>query len=259
MVDEHLIVREISIQGNEGISADAIKAVIHTKCGYTLDRDQVLDDLRAISRTGCFDDRSVNVYPELTDGGVHLRFGVGEIGSWMRGCSIIMHTGTAIGIQRTLSHSRWPVYSKWPKLYGFWLFEHRFEPRLVEQMNSELFQFDRKFGYTYSNRFPKSPWLSRPVAAVTEKSVVFDGTFKRFVVIPTHFDSVLEPDPNIFVEVPDGLNVLINDLIIDSTDKRYGSFTVDARLVLSPQKFERRYVQYTNASGRNVLGGTRID
>jgi hypothetical protein len=246
IVDRPLIVKEISIEGNKAISTEEIKAVIHTRIGDQLDRELVLNDLRAISRTGHFNDLSVNVYPKLTQGGIHLSFGVGEIDTWLRYCSITVQS-RPFCIERTFSHSRWPVYNKWPRLYGFWLSRHRFDPAQIEQLNSELLQFDRKFGHAFLHRFPKSPWICRAVSVVTEKSVVVDA-YNRFVLCPTHFESVIDPDPNIVAELPDKLGGLTNSVVMENKDKSYGPFTVDAGLVLIPQNYELRFVQYTGAS-----------
>jgi hypothetical protein len=85
------------------------------------------------------------------------------------------------------------------------------------------------------------------VSVVTEKSVVVDA-YNRFVLCPTHFESVIDPDPNIVAELPDKLGGLTNSVVMENKDKSYGPFTVDAGLVLIPQNYELRFVQYTGAS-----------
>lgn len=71
-------INEIKIVGNHRVSTDKIISVMSVRKGDAFSRDKVMDDLRAISRIGYFDDRKLDINPELTDGGVVLTIKVVE-------------------------------------------------------------------------------------------------------------------------------------------------------------------------------------
>lgn len=74
----NLNVDEIQIQGNRLVPTEAITNVLKTKRGDKFDRGQILDDLQAINEMGYFDDKSLQVVPELRSGGVLLKIRVVE-------------------------------------------------------------------------------------------------------------------------------------------------------------------------------------
>lgn len=71
-------INEIKIVGNHRVSTDKIISVMSVRKGDAFSRDKVMDDLRAISRIGYFDDRKLDINPVLTDGGVVLTIKVVE-------------------------------------------------------------------------------------------------------------------------------------------------------------------------------------
>lgn len=75
---KNLKVDEIKIDGNRLVSTEEITKVLKTKRGDTFKRSQVLDDLHAINDMGYFDDKSLQVVPELRNSGVLLKIRVVE-------------------------------------------------------------------------------------------------------------------------------------------------------------------------------------
>ncbi len=75
---EPVTINEIKIVGNHLVSTDKIISVMRVRKGDLYSRDKVMDDLKAINRIGCFDDRKLDINPVLTDGGVVLTIKVVE-------------------------------------------------------------------------------------------------------------------------------------------------------------------------------------
>lgn len=73
-----LTVDEIKIEGNRLVSTEDISSVLKTKRGDAFVREQVFDDLKAINEMGYFDEKSLQVLPELANGGVLLKIRVVE-------------------------------------------------------------------------------------------------------------------------------------------------------------------------------------
>ncbi|HEY9684601.1 MAG TPA: BamA/TamA family outer membrane protein [Oculatellaceae cyanobacterium] len=73
-----LTVDDVKIEGNRLVETDDIMKVVKTKPGDKYDRDQVVQDLKAINGLGYFDDRSLRVDPQLTNNGVLLKIRVQE-------------------------------------------------------------------------------------------------------------------------------------------------------------------------------------
>ncbi|MBL0186901.1 MAG: hypothetical protein IPP97_14285 [Candidatus Obscuribacter sp.] len=71
-------INEIKIVGNHLVSTDKIISVMKVRKGDLYSRDRIMDDLKAINRIGCFDDRKLDINPVLTDGGVVLTIKVVE-------------------------------------------------------------------------------------------------------------------------------------------------------------------------------------
>lgn len=63
-----LTVDDIQIEGNRLISTQNITSVIKTKPGDKFDRDQIMEDLKAVNEMGYFDDKSLQVTPERKSG-----------------------------------------------------------------------------------------------------------------------------------------------------------------------------------------------
>jgi outer membrane protein insertion porin family len=78
VAEGNLTVDEVKIEGNRLVATEDIMGVVKTKRGDKFDRDQVLQDLKAINNMGYFDDRNLQVVPELTTGGVLLKIRVQE-------------------------------------------------------------------------------------------------------------------------------------------------------------------------------------
>jgi outer membrane protein insertion porin family len=76
--ENNLTVDEVQIEGNRLVPTEDIMGVVKTKRGDKFDRDQVMQDLKAINNMGYFDDRNLQVVPELTTGGVLLKIRVQE-------------------------------------------------------------------------------------------------------------------------------------------------------------------------------------
>jgi len=77
-VGSNLTVDDVRIEGNRLVSSEDIMSVVKTKRGDKFDRDIVMQDLKAINNMGYFDDRNLQVVPELTTGGVLLKIRVQE-------------------------------------------------------------------------------------------------------------------------------------------------------------------------------------
>lgn len=75
-----LTVDEVKIEGNRLVPTEDIMGVVKTHPGDKFDRDQVMQDLKAINGLGYFDDRSLQVTPErsATPNGVLLKIRVQE-------------------------------------------------------------------------------------------------------------------------------------------------------------------------------------
>lgn len=72
------LVDEVRIEGNRLIPTEDITSVVKTRKGDKFDRDQVMEDLKAINGLGHFDDQSLQVNPELTGSGILLKIRVQE-------------------------------------------------------------------------------------------------------------------------------------------------------------------------------------
>ncbi|HEY9776768.1 MAG TPA: BamA/TamA family outer membrane protein [Planktothrix sp.] len=76
--NSNLTIDDVKIEGNRLVPTADIMHVVKTHHGDKFDRDQVMNDLKAINGMGYFDDRSLQVAPELTTGGVLLKIHVQE-------------------------------------------------------------------------------------------------------------------------------------------------------------------------------------
>lgn len=72
------VVDEVRIEGNRLIPTEDIAGVVKTRKGDRFNREQVMEDLKAINGMGYFDDRALEVNPELTGSGVLLKIRVQE-------------------------------------------------------------------------------------------------------------------------------------------------------------------------------------
>ena len=73
-----LTIHNVTVEGNRLIPTEDILNVVKTKPGDRFDRDQVMSDLKAVNSMGYFDDRNLQVVPELNSGGVLLKIRVQE-------------------------------------------------------------------------------------------------------------------------------------------------------------------------------------
>jgi outer membrane protein insertion porin family len=73
-----LTVEDVTVEGNRIIPADRILEVVKTKRGDKFDKNQVVQDLKAVNGMGYFDDRSLQAVPELSGSGVLLKIRVQE-------------------------------------------------------------------------------------------------------------------------------------------------------------------------------------
>ena len=73
-----LTVEDVTIEGNRLVPAEQILNVVKTRRGDKFDRDQVVQDLKAVNGMGYFDDRSLQAVPELSSNGVLLKIRVQE-------------------------------------------------------------------------------------------------------------------------------------------------------------------------------------
>ena len=76
--ESSLMVDTIKIEGNRLVSTEDIMQVVKTKPGDRFNRDAVLQDLKAINGLGYFDERNLQVVPELNGSGVLLKIRVTE-------------------------------------------------------------------------------------------------------------------------------------------------------------------------------------
>ena len=76
--ESSLMVDTIKVEGNRLVSTEDILQVIKTKPGDRFNRDTVLEDLKAINSLGYFDERNLQVVPELNGSGVLLKIRVTE-------------------------------------------------------------------------------------------------------------------------------------------------------------------------------------
>src|SRR5262249_22571927 len=77
-VDNNLTVDDVTVEGNRLVPTEDILNVVKTRRGDKFDRDQVLQDLKAVNSMGYFDDRNLQVVPERTGSGVLLKIRVQE-------------------------------------------------------------------------------------------------------------------------------------------------------------------------------------
>ncbi len=77
-VDRNLTVDDVTVEGNRLVPTEDILHVVKTRRGDKFDRDQVLQDLKAVNSMGYFDDRNLQVIPQLTNSGVLLKIRVQE-------------------------------------------------------------------------------------------------------------------------------------------------------------------------------------
>ncbi len=75
---KNLTVEDVTVEGNRLVPTETILNVVKTKRGDKFDRDQVVQDLKAVNGMGYFDDRSLQVVPELSSNGVLLKIRVQE-------------------------------------------------------------------------------------------------------------------------------------------------------------------------------------
>ncbi len=75
---DDLTVDSVQIEGNRLVETNDIMNVIKTKPGEKFDRNKVMEDLKSINNLGYFDDRSLQVVPELKNSGVLLKIRVQE-------------------------------------------------------------------------------------------------------------------------------------------------------------------------------------
>lgn len=72
------LVDEVRIEGNRLIPSEDIASVVKTRKGDKFSREQVMEDLKAINEMGYFDERALEVNPELNNGAVLLKIRVQE-------------------------------------------------------------------------------------------------------------------------------------------------------------------------------------
>lgn len=76
--DRNLTVDDVTVEGNRLVPTEEILNVVKTRRGDRFNREQVLQDLKAVNGMGYFDDRNLQVVPELTGSGVLLKIRVQE-------------------------------------------------------------------------------------------------------------------------------------------------------------------------------------
>lgn len=76
--DPNLTIADVMVEGNRLVPTEDILGVVRTRRGDKFDREQVLQDLKAVNGLGYFDDRNMQVVPELGGGGVLLKIRVQE-------------------------------------------------------------------------------------------------------------------------------------------------------------------------------------
>lgn len=73
-----LIVEGVTVEGNRIVPTEQILNVVKTRNGDKFDREQIAQDLKAINELGFFDDKNLQVTPELSSTGVLLKIRVQE-------------------------------------------------------------------------------------------------------------------------------------------------------------------------------------
>lgn len=73
-----LTIEDVTVEGNRLVATEDILNAIKTRRGDKFDRDQVMHDLRAVNGLGFFDERSLQVVPEMASTGVLLKIRVVE-------------------------------------------------------------------------------------------------------------------------------------------------------------------------------------
>jgi hypothetical protein len=73
-----LMIDTIKVEGNRLVPTEDILQVVKTKPGDRFNRDTVMEDLKAINGLGYFDERNLQVVPELNGSGVLLKIRVTE-------------------------------------------------------------------------------------------------------------------------------------------------------------------------------------
>ena len=76
--NESLTVEDVKIEGNRLVPSEEILNVVKTKPGDKFNRDRIVEDLKAVNGMGYFDDRNLQVVPEMGTGGVLLKIRVQE-------------------------------------------------------------------------------------------------------------------------------------------------------------------------------------
>jgi outer membrane protein insertion porin family len=76
--DSSLTIDTIKVEGNRLVPSEDILDVVKTKPGDKFSRDAVMEDLKAINGLGYFDERNLQVLPELNGSGVLLKIRVTE-------------------------------------------------------------------------------------------------------------------------------------------------------------------------------------
>ena len=76
--EQALTIDNIKVEGNRLVPAEDILQVIKSKPGDKFNRDAVLQDLKAVNNLGYFDERNLQVVPELNGSGVLLKIRVQE-------------------------------------------------------------------------------------------------------------------------------------------------------------------------------------
>ncbi len=74
----NLVIDSVEIEGNRLVETNDILNVVKTKPGEKFDRNKVMEDLKSINSLGYFDDRSLQVVPQLKNSGVLLKIRVQE-------------------------------------------------------------------------------------------------------------------------------------------------------------------------------------
>ncbi len=73
-----LTVEDVTIEGNRLVPTEHILNVVKTRKGDKFDRNQIVQDLKAVNGMGYFDDRSLQAVPELSGSRVLLKIRVQE-------------------------------------------------------------------------------------------------------------------------------------------------------------------------------------
>ena len=74
----NMLVDDVKIEGNRLIPTEEITTVVKTRKGDKYDKDQVINDLKAIDGMGYFNKNSLQVSPEVTPSGLLLKIRVEE-------------------------------------------------------------------------------------------------------------------------------------------------------------------------------------